>query len=179
MKPLFPVTNCLVRAPLSSGLRRREYATLQSSREHIPPHQIWLTVPEASWLVPNLSFLPPFWCRSPSVPTALLPLRLPLSCRAHCSLVHMLFPSVNRLAVPSPDPIDVPVQVQRLNVQLVQQDFSGLESLRRREEVASALPGGEIDSCWLILSPTISLLRLGFLCSLFGGVTCLSSFVDT
>ncbi|EKV04871.1 hypothetical protein PDIG_86720 [Penicillium digitatum PHI26] len=26
----------------------------------------------------------------------------------------MLFPSVNRLAVPSSDPIDVPVQVQRV-----------------------------------------------------------------
>ena len=52
MKPLFPVTNCLVRAPLSSGLRRREYATLQSSREHIPPHQIWLTVPEARYVRP-------------------------------------------------------------------------------------------------------------------------------
>ncbi|EKV06645.1 hypothetical protein PDIG_76570 [Penicillium digitatum PHI26] len=36
----------------------------------------------------------------------------------------------------------------QLNVQLVQQDLSGLESLRRREEVASALPGGEIDPCW-------------------------------
>lgn len=36
----------------------------------------------------------------------------------------------------------------QLNVQLIQRDLAGLESLRRREELASASPGAEVDPCW-------------------------------
>ncbi|KAJ6118753.1 hypothetical protein N7471_013373 [Penicillium samsonianum] len=36
----------------------------------------------------------------------------------------------------------------QLDVRLIQQNLSGLESIRRQEEAASASPGDDLNSCW-------------------------------